>query len=326
MMHRRAFIAMVGGSILAAPLAVEAQQSGRVYRVGVLSPGTPPPGRLDALRQGLRELGYEEGRNISLEWRFSGETDERLPNFAEELVRRKVDVIVAINTPASFAAKHATATTPIVFARVSDPVRTGLVASFAHPGGNITGITAFSDELSGKRLALIREMLKTTSRLAVLWNTGNPGIELSVREMERASTQFGVELRLHGVSRTEDFRTAFEAVTGERVSAIFVFDDVLMTTHKKQMLTWAAKVRLPVISQYAELTEAGGLMSYGPNIPDIYRRAAIYVDKILKGARPGDLPVEQPTKLELVINMKTAKALGLTIPQTVLLQADQVIE
>jgi putative ABC transport system substrate-binding protein len=219
-------------------------------------------------------------------------------------------VIVAINTQASLAAKQATATTPIVIARVSDPVRTGLVASFAHPGGNITGLSNFSDELSGKRLAVIKEIIPAVSRLAVFWNTGNPGIELSVREMERASLQSGVELRLHGVKSADDFRTAFEDVTRERASALFVFDDVLMTTHKTEILNWAAKVRLPVISQYAELTEAGGLMAYGPNIPDIYHRAAMYVDRILKGAKPADLPVEQPTKLELVLNVKAAQDPG----------------
>jgi putative ABC transport system substrate-binding protein len=277
-MRRIGFAVVLALGLTLAALAAEAQQSGRVYRVGVLSPGSPPPGPLDALRQGLRELGYEDGRNLSIDWRFSGATDDRLRDLADELVHLKVDVIVAINTQASLAAKRATATTPIVIARVSDPVRTGLVASFARPGGNVTGLTAFSDELSGKRLSMVKEIIPALSRLAVLWNAGNPGIELSVKEMERARTQFGLELHLHGVKSPEDFRTAFEDVIRERVSAIFVFDDVLMMTHKKQILTWAAKVRLPVISQYAELTEAGGLMAYGPNIPDIYRRAAIYVD------------------------------------------------
>jgi ABC-type uncharacterized transport system substrate-binding protein len=323
---RRTFILSVVSVLVAWPLYVAAQQAQRTFRIGVLSPGTPPPGPLDALRQGLRELGYEDGRNISIEWRFAGATNERLRDLAEELVRLKVDVIVAINTQASLAAKRATATTPIVIARVSDPVRTGLVASFAHPGGNITGLSNFSDELSGKRLAVIREILPTASRLAVFWNIGNPGIELSVREMERASTQFGIELHLHGVKSADDFRTAFEGVTRERASALFVFDDVLMTTHKTQILNWTAKARLPVISQYAELTEAGGLMAYGPNIPDIYRRAANYVDKILKGAKPAELPVEQPTKLELVVNLKSAKALGVKIPDSILLRADKVLD
>jgi putative ABC transport system substrate-binding protein len=323
--NRRAFILSVG-MLAAWPRCVAAQQAQRVFRIGVLSPGTPPPGPLDALRQGLRELGYEDGRNVSIEWRFSGPTDQRLRDLAEELVRLKVDVIVAINTQASLAAKRATATTPIVIARVSDPVRTGLVASFAHPGGNVTGLTGFSDELSGKRLEIIRELLPKLSRLAVLWNSGNPGIELSVREMERPARQFGIEPQLHGVRGSDDFRTALEGVTRERPSALFVFDDVLMTTHKTQVLDWAARVRLPVISQYSELTEAGGLMAYGPNIPNIYRRAAIYVDKILKGAKPAELPVEQPTKLELVVNLKSAKALGVKIPNSILLRADKVLD
>ena len=318
-------VALCAGLVAAAD-AVPAQQTGKVHRIGVLTPGMPPPGPLDALTQGLRQLGYEDGRNISIEWRFSGATAERLRDLAEELVRLKVDVIVAINTPAAVAAKRATTTTPIVIARVSDPVRTGLVASFARPGGNITGLTAFSDELSGKRLAMIREIVPTVSRLSVLWSNDNTGIELSVREMERASTKFGIDIRLHGVKTAADFSAAFESITRERAGALFVFDDVLMTTHKTQILDRAARLRLPVISQYAELTDAGGLMAYGPNIPDLYRQAASYVDRILKGARPADLPVEQPTKLDLVINLKTAKALGLTIPPSVLLRVDRMIE
>src|SRR2546422_1890219 len=313
-MNRLRFLCVFALGALTMPLVGEAQQAGKVYRIGVLSPGTAPPGPLEALRQGLHELGYDEGRNIAIEWRFAGATNERLRELAEELVRLKVDVIVAINIQGSLAAKRATTTTPIVIARVSDPVRTGLVASFARPGGNITGLSNFSDELSGKRLELIKEIVPMVSRLAVLWNTGNLGIEVSVREMEQASPQFGVQLHTHGVSTVDDFPVAFARVTRERASALFVFDDVLITTHKRQILDWAAKVRLPVMSQYAELAEAGGLMAYGPNIPDIYRRAAYFVDKILKGARPADLPVEQPTQFELLINLKTAKALSLTIP------------
>src|SRR5215467_3029227 len=323
---RREIVFFLGSALAAWPLGVAAQQTPRVFRVGVLSPGNAPPGPLEALRQGLRDLGYEDGRNIAIEWRFSGASNEPLRDLAEELVRVKVDVIVAINTQASLAAKRATATIPIVIARVSDPVRTGLVASFAHPGGNITGLTGFSDELSGKRLALIREILPRLSRLAVLWNAGNPGIELSVKEMERHSTKFGIELRLHGVKGADDLRPALEGVARERAGALFVFDDVLMTSHKTQILDWTARVRLPVISQYAELAEAGGLMAYGPNIPDIYRRAATYVDKILKGAKPADLPVEQPTKLELVLNLKSAKTLGIKIPDSILVRADKVLE
>jgi ABC-type uncharacterized transport system substrate-binding protein len=241
-------------------------------------------------------------------------------------VRLKVDVIVSINTPPSLAAKRASQTVPIVFVRVSDPVRTGLVASFSRPGGNLTGLTNFSDELSGKRLGLIKELIPAVSRLAVLWNADNPGIGLSVREMERGTSQFGIHLQVYGVKRADDFPNAFQAIARERVSALFVFDDVLMTTHKRQILDWAAEVRLPVISQYAEIAQAGGLMAYGPNIPDLYRRAAIYVHKILEGTKAADLPVEQPEKLQLVINLKTAKALGLTIPPSLLQRADQVIE
>jgi putative ABC transport system substrate-binding protein len=325
MMNRRAFVVALG-AVLVAPFGAEAQPAGKVWRIGVLSPGSPPPGPLEALRQGLRDLGYEDGRNVTIEWRFASAANDRLRDLAEELVRLRVDVIVAINTQASLAAKRVTTTTPIVIARVSDPVRTGLVASFARPGGNITGLTSFADELSGKRLALTKEILPTLSRLAMLWDAGNPGIEVAVRAMERASPQFGVQLYNHAVKTADDFRAAFEEMTRQRVSAVFVFDDVLLATHKRQILDWATKNRLPVISMYTELAEVGGLMAYGPNIPDIYRRAATYVDKILKGAKPGDLPIDQPTKFELVINVKTAKALGLTIPPSLLLRADQVIE
>jgi putative ABC transport system substrate-binding protein len=323
---RRTLVLSIASALTIRPRRVAAQNAQRVFRIGVLSPGSPPPGPLNALSEGLRELGYQDGRNISIEWRFSGATDERLRDLAEELVRLKVDLIVSINTPASLAAKRASATTPIVFARVSDPVRTGLVASFAHPGGNITGFTNFSDELSGKRLALIREIIPSASRLAVLWNTGNPGIELSVREMERAGTKLGIELHLHGMKGAQDLTPALEGVARERDGALFVFDDVLLTTDKTQILTWAAKARLPVISQYAELAEAGGLMAYGPNVTDIYRNAANYVDRILRGAKPGELPVEQPTKLELVLNLKCAKTLGLKVPDSIRLRADRVLE
>ena len=296
-----------------------------MFRIGVLSPGDPPPGPLEALRQGLRELGYEEGRNIAIEWRFAGAGNDRFRELAEELVRLKVDVIVAINTQASLAAKRATTTTPIVITRVSDPVRTGLVASFARPGGNITGVSNFSDELSGKRLELIKQLVPMLSRLAVVWDAGNPGIELSVRGMEQAGPQFGIRVHTHGLKAVDDFRAALEQVTREHVGAVFVFDDVAMLTHKRQIVDWAAKHRLPVISQYAELAEAGGLMAYGPSIPDLYRRAATYVDKILKGAKPAALPVEQPTTMELVLNLRAAQALGVKIPDSILARADQVL-
>src|SRR6266436_995173 len=266
----------MGAVLFAVPLAAEAQQPQRVFRIGVLSPGAAPPGPLEALRQGLRELGYEDGRNLTIEWRFAGATNERFSELADELAHLKLDVIVSINTQASLAVKNATRATPIVIVRVSDPVRTGLVASFAHPGGNITGVSNFSDELSGKRLELIRGMLPLSPRLAILWNAGNPGIEVSVREMERAGSQSGVQLHAHRVKGTDDFRGVFEAVVRERASVLFVFDDVLVTAHEKQILDWAAKARLPVVSQYREFVDAGALMSYGPKPQD------------RQGARPHD--------------------------------------
>jgi putative tryptophan/tyrosine transport system substrate-binding protein len=322
---RRTFMLSVAAVLVAWPRFAATQPKRRMFRVGVLSPGLPPLGPLEALREGLRDLGYEDGRNITIEWRFAGETNDNLGTLADELVRLDVDVIVAINTQASLAVKRATVTTPIVIARVSDPVRTGLVASFAHPGGNVTGLSNFSDELSSKRLGLIKEIVPTISQLAVLWNGGNPGIELSVREMEGASAQFGVHVRSHAVRTPGDFGTVFEDIARERAGAVFVFDDVLVTTHSRQILDWAARIGLPVISQYAEFAEAGAVMAYGPSISDIYRHAASYVDKILKGAKPAELPVEQPTRVELVLNLQSAKALGMRIPDAIIVRADRVL-
>jgi putative ABC transport system substrate-binding protein len=322
---RRALLLSGAAALVAWPGLAASGQRRHLFRIGVLSPGLPPLGPLEALREGLRDLGYEDGRNVAIEWRFAGLTNDNLAALAEGLVRLDVDVIVAINTQASLAAKRATATTPIVIARVSDPVRTGLVASFAHPGGNITGLSNFSDELGSKRLGLIKEIVPAISQLAVLWNGGNPGIALSVSEMEGASAQFGVHVRSHAVKGPEDFAMAFEDIVHQRAGALFVFDDVLVTTHKRQVLDWAARVGLPVISQYAEFAEAGAVMAYGPDIPGIYRRAATYVDKILKGARPAELPVEQPTKVELVLNLQAAKALGMRIPDAIIVRADRVL-
>ena len=322
---RRTFLLSVAAVLVAWPRFAATQQKRRMFRIGVLSPGLPPLGPLEALREGLRDLGYKDGRNITIEWRFAGETNDNLEALADELVRLELDVIVAINTQASLAVKRATVTTPIVIARVSDPVRTGLVASFAHPGGNVTGLSNFSDELSSKRLGLIKEIVPTISQLALLWNAGNPGIGLSVREMEGASAQFGVHVRSHAVKTPGDFGTVFEDIEHERTSALFVFDDVLVTTHKRQILDWAARVGLPVISQYAEFADAGAVMAYGPSISDIYRHAATYVDKILKGAKPAELPVEQPTRVELVLNLQSAKALGIRIPDAIIVRADRVL-
>ena len=312
--------------LLVVPLAAEAQPAGKIALVGVLSPGSQPLGLLEAFRQGLRERGYVEGRNLKIEWRFAEGRNERLPQLASELVGLKVDVIFAINTQAAQAAKSASGTIPIVIARVADPVRSGLVASLARPGGSVTGLSAITEELSAKRLQLLKEALPKAVRVAVVWNSGNPGVAIVVREMEVASTQLGMQLQVLPARGADDLPKAFEAITNGRADVLFVLDDVLITSHKRRVLDWATKNHLPVISLYREFSEAGALIAYGPSIREMYRRAAYFVDKILQGAKPGDLPVEQPTRFELVINIKTAKELGLTIPQSLLLRADEIIQ
>jgi putative ABC transport system substrate-binding protein len=289
-----------------------------VWRVGVLSPGLSPLGLLEAFRQGLRDLGYVEGRNLAIEWRFAEGRNERLPDLAGELVGLKVHCIFAVNTPAALAAKSATGTIPIVFARLVDPVQTGLVASFARPGGNATGLSAMPEELGPKRLELLKELLPGLSRVAVLWNSANSGHPPILKQMHLANQLLGLQLQSVPVHGREGLSAALKAATRVRAEALFVIDDVLLTSHKQEVLEWAARRRVPVSSFFAEFVEAGGLMAYGPSIPEMYRRASVYVDKILKGTNPADLPVEQPTKFEFIINLKAAKQIGLTIPPNVL--------
>jgi putative tryptophan/tyrosine transport system substrate-binding protein len=315
------------GLILGSIHPAEAQQlAKKVTRIGVLSPGSLPLGPLEAFRQTLRELGYIDGQNITIEWRFAEGKNDRLPELAEDLVRLKVDVIFVINTQAAQAAKKAAGTIPIVFARVSDPTRTGLVASLSRPGGNITGLSNVADELGGKRLELLKETLPHVSQVAVLWNSGNPGVALIVKEMEFASPRLNVQLHSVGMREPKDFLSASETLRKGRFGALFVLDDLLVTSYKREIMNLTQKNRLPVISLYAEFVDIGGLMAYGPSIPDMYRRAAMYVDKILKGVKPAELPVEQPTKFELVINLNTARQIGLTVPPQVLARADRVIK
>jgi len=322
--ERRKFL-LAGGALLAAPLA-RGQPAGKVYRIGVLSPGFPPPGLLEAFRDGLRDLGYIEGKTVAIEWRFAEGRNERLAALADALVRLKVDVIFAVNTPAAQAAKKATTSIPIVIARLADPVGTGLVPSISRPGGNITGLSSITDEVAVKRLEFLKEILPGLSRVAALWNAGNPGARNVVRVIERAAPSLGLQLQLVPVRAPSDFDGAFEAAIGGRAEALFVVDDVLVTTHKVQFLSLAAKHSLPVVASYEEFAKAGALMTFGTSVPYEYRRAAYFVDRILKGARPADLPIEQPTKFLYVINLKTAKALRLNIPQSVLVRADEVIE
>jgi ABC-type uncharacterized transport system substrate-binding protein len=314
-------------SLMLAAVAVEAQPAGKVWRIGVLSPGVPahsPP--LEAFRQGLHGLGYIEGRNTIIDERFAENRNERLGDLARDLVQARVDVIFALNTPAALAAKRATTTIPIVVTRVSDPIGAGLVASLAHPGGNVTGLTTVSPELSGKRLELLREALPGVERVTVLWNSANIGHTANVREMEAAGPRLRLAVSALRVRGEQDVSTAIQTAVNTRAGALVVIDDLVISSYQARILDIASKYKLPVISQFREFCEAGGLMAYGPNNDEMFRRAAFFIDKILKGAKPADLPVEQPTKFELVINLKAAKALGLTIPQSLLMRADQLID
>ncbi len=317
-------------AIVAAPFAAEAQQSAKIPRIGWLSIASPTPEvshLIEAFLQALRELGYVEGQNIAVEYRFAEGSPERLPEFAAKLVALKADIIVTPNPAGTQAAKEATATIPIVFMGIADPVGSGLVASLARPGGNITGLTATASiEILGKRLELLREAVPNVSRVAVLRNPTNPDAEQSLREVEGAARKLGVQFRVQDVRVPDELDSAFAAMTRDRAGALLLLGDTMFTLHRARIASLAAKSRLPTVSGAREMAEAGLLMTYGPRLSNAFRRAAAYVDKILKGANPADLPVEQPTKFELVINMKTAKALGLKIPQSVLIRADEVIQ
>ena len=329
-MNRRAFLNALTGSLLAAPLAVGAQQEAKIARIGYLGdPLAAGPHVLEAFRQGLRDLGYVEGRNLVIEYRDAEGKLELLPALAAELVALKVDVIVAAGTPPALAAKHATKTIPIVFPAVADPVTSGLVTSLARPGGNVTGLTGLGPELVGKWLEQLKQAVPGVSRVAVLWQPDAFG-ERTEKDMlkraEVAARALGVRVQFVEARVPADFDRAFSEMTRARAGALTVFPSPMCGSEVRRLVDLAAKNRLPAVYQWKEFVDAGGLMSYGPNLADLYRRAATYVDKILKGAKTADLPVEQPTKFELVINLKTAKALGLTIPPSVLGRADQVIE
>ena len=305
-----------------------AQQGAKIPRVGILWVYSPSVGSAfaDAFRQGLRGLGYVEGRTILLEERWAEGKFDRLPSLAGELVRLNVDVIVTASTPAVQAAQQATRTIPIVMTLVTDPVESGIVASLARPGGNITGLSLMHPELTGKRLALLKEVVPKVRRVGVFWSAATPSYRLLLSETETAARSLRLQLYVVEVRGPTDFDNAFSAITRDRVGALVLLPDVLFRNQQKRILDLAAKHQLPAMYWSRELVDAGGLMAYGANIPDQYRQAATVVDKILKGAKPGDLPIEQPAKLELVINVKTAKALRLTIPQSVLVRADYVVE
>jgi ABC-type uncharacterized transport system substrate-binding protein len=325
-MKRRKFITLCGGAVVAWPLAARAQQPAKLPTIGYLGANTPSAEsqRIAAFLQRLRELGWIEGRTIAIEVRWAEGRNERFAEIAAELVRLKVDVIVTAGTAAVVTAKQATSVIPIVFAVAGDPVGTGLVASLARPGGNVTGLSLQTTDLVGKRLELLRDVVPGLRRLAILANVGPIGV-LEMREVQATAGTLGLEVATSEVRRAEDITPAFDALKG-RADALYVVADPLITTNRIRINILAVGARLPTMHGQWDNVEAGGLMSYGANFPDLYRRAADYVDKILRGAKPGDLPVEQPTKFDLVINLTTAKALGLTIPEAFLLRADEVIE
>jgi len=331
---RRAFLGTLVGGLVAAPLAVDAQQAGNVARIGYmatnLAPGFTNPRALEAFRQGLRGLGYVEGRNVVIEYREAEGKLERFPALAVELVALKVDVIVAPPTLAALAARQATGTIPIVFIGAGDPVASGLVTSLRRPGGNITGLTSqVGSEIVGKCLDLLKQAVPGVSRVAVLWYPGTQGGRADqdmLKATDVAARAVGVRPQFVEVRGPADFDRAFSDMTRSRAGALTVLSNPMFVGERRRLADLAAKNRLPAVYTWREFVDAGGLMSYGPSLEDLYRRAATYVDKILKGAKPADLPVEQPTKFELVINLKTAKALGLTIPPSVLGRADEIIQ
>ena len=320
-MRRREFVALFGGAV-AWPFAARAQQK-QTHRVGVLSQDMQP-GLLEAFREELHKLGYVEGSDVSIELRNAAGHNERLPALAEELLHLKVEVIVAVNTPAAQAAKKATKTIPIVIMRVADPVRSGLIASLARPGGNVTGLSFMPDALGPKGVELLHEILPKTTRMAALYQGNNPGAVLIVDDVERKGGQIGLKFVRLPVNDENDFANAFDIASRAKSEALFVMDDGAVTKRRQQILDLAAKHSLPVVSIYRDFAESGGLIAYGPNLNVVYRRAADYVHKLLKGEPAHSLPVEQPVDFDLVINMKTAKALGLKIPQSVLVRANEM--
>jgi putative tryptophan/tyrosine transport system substrate-binding protein len=326
--RRKLFHVISGILLLALSFPAQAQQPLKVARIGYLTASSlsAVAFRIEAFRQGLRELGYVEGKNIVIEWRSPEGKADRLPGLAVELVRLNADVIVSGGPAATRAAKEATATIPIVMTQDTDPVGSGFVASLARPGGNITGLATLSPEISGKQLELLKEIVPRLSRVAVIGNSTNPGNAHELKEAEVAAGAFGLQLQYLDVLGPKDIETALRAATNGRAEALLVLGNPVLNAHRRQVADFAVKSRLPTTYTRPEFVEAGGLMTYAVSYDDLFRRAAIYVDKILKGAKPADLPVEQPTKFELVINLKTAKQMGVAIPQSVLYRADKVIK
>jgi putative tryptophan/tyrosine transport system substrate-binding protein len=324
--ERRTFLATLGGAAATWPLVARAQQSERVRRIGVLAAHERHVPEFDGFREQLRELAYVEGKNLVIDWRYAEQGTGQLPILAKQLVDLNPDVIVSITTPATAAVKAATGSIPIVFANVGDPVGTGFVASLAHPGGNVTGQSIIAVQLSAKRLELLKEMIPTSSLAAVIWNSTNAAVRLAWQETQEAATLLGMRLISIEVRMADDIASAFDIAKQQGAQGLIVVPEPVTASHRSAIIELAAKTRMPTMYGQREYVDDGGLMAYGPNYRAVFRRAAIYVDKILKGTKPADLPVEQPTKFELVINLKTAKALGLEIPQTLLARADEVIE
>jgi putative ABC transport system substrate-binding protein len=323
-LKRREFITLLGGSAATWPMAARSQQP-KVWRIGFLAPAPPTPAMLNAFRDGLREHGYVEGQNLSIDVRWPQGPFEQNPDLATELARSNVDVIVAWATPAVIAARRATSTIPIVMA-VGDPVGSGFVASLARPGGNVSGVSVMAPDLSGKLVELLVEIAPDTNRIGVVYNPNNPAATVVMRETEKAIRLLGLEFEVIEAGVLEEFERAFARLSNKGVKGVIFAADPSVIEHGAKIAELAQKARLPTAFQRRENVEAGGLLSYGPSLNELLRHTAFYVDRILKGAKPAELPVEQPTKFELVINLKTAKALGLELPATVLARADEVIE
>jgi len=325
-LNRREFL-ILGGSGIAFPLAARAQQTASPRRIGVLLVGLSPESKeAQQFRQGLREARYSEGKDLMIEWRLAEGNYDRVPGLISDLIQRKVEVIVVDSTVGTEVAKRFTSTIPIVMALVVDPVGSGLINSLPYPGGNVTGLSMMTTELNSKRLQLLKEMSPQLSRAAVLWNPEHPFHAQVVKDLKAVAPSLSIELTSVGMRTEEQFGPGFAEVSRAKAQALYVVEDPIFFAHRMTLLKLAATARLPTIHELRRFPEAGALMSYGQNLHDLFRRAAIYVDRILKGAKPADLPVEQPTKFEFVINLKTATALGLTVPQSLLARADEVIE
>jgi putative ABC transport system substrate-binding protein len=326
-LKRREFITFLGSAAVGWPLAARAQQTASPQRIGVLLVGLSAESEeLQHFRQGLRDVGYSEGRNVVIEWRSAKGDYDRVPELVADLVRSKVDVIVLDSAVGTQVAKRSTSTIPIVMALVIDPVGTGLVKSLAHPGGNVTGLSMMTADINSKRLQLLKEAIPQLTRAAVLWNPDHPFHPKVVEDLKVIAPSLSMELSFVGARAPEQFGPAFSDVNRVQAQALYVVDDPIFFAHRMTLFKLASTARLPTIHELGRWPKEGGLMSYGPDVNDLFRRAAIYVDRILKGTKPADLPVEQPTKFELKINLKTAKALGLTIPESILLRADEVID